>query len=195
MISVARWSPWLSSLDQPVLPIGQSALVGKIGNPRADHRLRRARDPRPQAIAGRHLDRDAQIFAHGQLGEYLGDLKGAGDAAPHPARRQEPGNILAVEQDMARIRHKEPADHVEKGGLAGAVRADHRAQLSGLDRHRDAVDRDETAEPARDIVDFEQAHRAVFRPMMPSTPRGKNNTTRTKNRPMNDIQLAVWLDT
>src|SRR5271156_1119785 len=65
----------------------------------------------------------------------------------------------------------------------------------GPDGDRDGVDSGGAAEPARDIVDFEQAHRAVFRPMMPSTPLGKNNTTRTKNRPMNDIQLAVWLDT
>ena len=31
--------------------------------------------------------------------------------------------------------------------------------------------------------------------MMPSTPRGKNSTTSTKNRPMNDIQFSVWLET
>ena len=39
-----------------------------------------------------------------------------------------------------------------------------------------------------------QAHDAAFRRMMPSTPRGKNSTISTKNRPMNDIQFSVWLE-
>ena len=41
----------------------------------------------------------------------------------------------------------------------------------------------------------QQAHGAALRRMMPSTPRGKNSTTSTKNRPMNDIQFSVWLET
>ena len=47
----------------------------------------------------------------------------------------------------------------------------------------------------RDVLDLQQAHDAAFRRMMPSTPRGKNSTTSTKNRPMNDIQFSVWLET
>ena len=39
-----------------------------------------------------------------------------------------------------------------------------------------------------------QAHDADLRRMMPSTPRGKNSTISTKNRPMNDIQFSVWLE-
>ena len=46
----------------------------------------------------------------------------------------------------------------------------------------------------RDVLDLEQAHGAVFRLMMPSTPRGKNSTISTKNRPMKDIQFSVWLE-
>ena len=195
MISVARWSPWLSSPTSRSARSERPPRPAQIAHPGLDRRRRPARDPRPQAMAGGDLDRDAQIVAHRQLGEHLGDLEGAGDAAPHPPRRQQPGDILAVEPDPARARRQKSADHVEKGGFAGAVRADHGAQLARLDRHRHRVDGDQAAEPARDGLDFEQAHRALFRPMMPSTPRGKNNTTSTKNRPMNDIQLAVWLDT
>ena len=46
----------------------------------------------------------------------------------------------------------------------------------------------------RDVLDLQQAHDAALRRIMPSTPRGKNSTTSTKNRPMNDIQFSVWLD-
>ena len=47
----------------------------------------------------------------------------------------------------------------------------------------------------RDVLDPQQAHDVAFRRMMPSTPRGKNSTTSTKNRPMNDIQFSVSLET
>ena len=66
----------------------------------------------------------------------------------------------------------------------------------GCDRQRYAVDGDEAAEvPRCSVLHLEQAHRRAFRRRMPSTPRGKNSTTSTKNRPMNDIQFSVWLDT
>ena len=87
------------------------------------------------------------------------------------------------------------ADQVEEGGLAGAVGADHRAQLARLDRHRHVVDGDQAAEMLRDVLDPQQAHDVAFRRMMPSTPRGKNSTISTKNRPMKDIQFSVWLET
>ena len=153
-----------------------------------------ARDPRPQPIARRDLDGDAQILAHRELGKDLGDLKGARDAAPDAPRRQQIRDVLAVEQDAAGGRGQKSADQIEEGGLAGAVGADHRAQLAGLDGHRDVVDGDQAAEVARDVLDLEQAHGAALRWMMPSTPRGKNSTTSTKNRPMNDIQFAVSLE-
>ena len=40
-----------------------------------------------------------------------------------------------------------------------------------------------------------RTHVVAFRRMMPSTPRGKNSTISTKNRPMKDIQFSVWLET
>ena len=195
MISVARWSPWLSSPTGRFSRSTQPAHVGKIGDPRADLGVGLARDPRPQPIARRHLDRNAQILPHRQLGKNLGDLKGAGDAPPDAPRRQEARDILVVEQDPARGRGQKPADQVEEGGLAGAIGADHRAQLAGLDRHRDVADGNETAEMARDAFDLEQAHDADLRWMRPRTPRGKNSTTSTKNNPINDIQFAVSLET
>jgi hypothetical protein len=104
--------------------------------------------PWPKPIPGRGLDGDAQVFAHRQLRKHLRDLKSARNAAPDAARRQQPGDVLAVEQDTARCRREKAADQVEKCGLAGAIGADYRAQLTGLDRHRDVVDGGETAKVA-----------------------------------------------
>ena len=75
--------------DQAVGLVGQAAHLEQIDDARLDLAVGVLRQPRPQAIAGGHFDRDAQIFADRQFREYLGDLKGAGDAAPHPPRRQQ----------------------------------------------------------------------------------------------------------
>ncbi len=129
-----------------------------------------------------------------QLGEDFGDLERAGHAAPHPARRQKLRDVFAVEHDAAEGRGEKAADQIEEGGLAGAVGADDGAQFARLDRHRHVVDGDQTAEMLRDVLNPQQAHDVAFRRMMPSTPRGKNSTISTKNRPMNDIQFSVRLD-
>ena len=51
------------------------------------------------------------------------------------------------------------------------------------------VDRNKAAEILADVFDPQQAHDAAFRRKMPSTPRGKNSTTRTKNSPITDVTL------
>src|SRR5207247_2921299 len=65
-------------------------------------------------------------------------------------RRPSAGDILALEDDRAGVRPVEPADHVEKGGFAGAIRADDRDQLAALDRERNILDRPHAAEVLRD---------------------------------------------
>ena len=56
------------------------------------------------------------------------------------------------------------ADQVEEGGLARAVRSDHRAQLARLDRHRHVVDGDQAAEMLRDVLHRQQTHVVAFPP-------------------------------
>ena len=87
--------------DQPVGVLAQAAHFKELDDPLLDVDVGFFRLPHAQAIAARHLDGDFQIFPDRQLGEHLGDLEGAGDAAPHPSRRQQPGNVLAVEDDLA----------------------------------------------------------------------------------------------
>ncbi len=91
-------------------------------------------------------------------------------------------------------RAKKAGDHIEERGLARAVGADHGAQLARLDHHGDVVDGHQAAEMARDVLDFEQTHGAARRRNTPNRPRGKNITTSTNNKPMNDIQFSVWLE-
>ena len=108
--------------------------------------------------------------------------------------RLKSGDVSAVEQDAPRGRREQAADQVEERGLAGAVRSDDGSKFAGST----VIDTSSTAtrlpKAARHVLDAEQAHARILRRMMPSTPRGKNSTTRTKNRPMNDIQFWVWLD-
>ena len=62
----------------------------------------------------------------------------------------------AVEQHVALVRPGLAGDDVHHGGLAGAVRADDRAHLAGLDRERQLVERLEAVERDADAVEIEQ---------------------------------------
>ena len=115
---------------------------------------------------------------------------------PRQTRRAGSSSEMSSPSKMMRpeVCCQKAADQVEERGLAGAVGTDDGAQLAGLDRHRHVVDGDQAAELLGDVLDPQQAHDITFRRIMPSTPRGKNSTTSTKNRPMNDCQFSVWLD-
>ena len=87
-----------------------------------------------------------------------------------------------------------PLIKIEEGGLAGAVRPDHRAQLAEL--HRNETSLTARRLPKR-LVTCSTRSRLIdhaFR-SNPSTPSGKNSTISTKNRPMNDIQFWVSVET
>ena len=70
--------------DQAVGFLHEAAHFHQIGDAGANFAVGILRQPWAQAIAGGDLDRDAQIFAHRQLGKYFGDLERAGDAASRP---------------------------------------------------------------------------------------------------------------
>ena len=129
-------------------------------------------------------------FRAPKVREDLGDLKCARDATPHPARRQEVGDVLSIENNAARTRLQKSADQVEERGLTGPIGADDSPQFTRFHRHRHIVDGNEIAETPGDTLDPQQTHGVAFHRMMPSTPRGKHSTTSTKNRPIKDIQSA-----
>ena len=175
--------------------VGQSAQAQKLSDARRHRRPRLRAKPGPQAIAGRDLDRDADVVGDRELGKDLGDLEGAGHAAPHPLVGSERSNVAALEPDRARGRREQAADQIEERRLAGAVRTDDRAQFARLDGQRHVVDGDQAAKALRCALDLKQGH--AFAPLrsMPRTPRGKKRTTSTNTRPITDIQFWVWLET
>jgi hypothetical protein len=47
------------------------------------------------------------------------------------------GDVVAGEADFSRIRAERPGEHIEEGGLAGAVGADKAVQAVGMDIKRE----------------------------------------------------------
>ena len=151
---------------QPVGLAGEPALLQQLADALARSPASPApRQPGPQAQAPPPPRPAMRRFSRTrQLGEDLGDLEGARHA--ELATRWCAGRSVMSrpsKQDAARGRREEAADQIEEGGLAGAVGADHGAQLARLDRERDVVDGDQAAEGARDVLDLEQAHACTLR--------------------------------
>ena len=106
--------------DEGKQPLGRPALFLR-GMTSAQHAAEPAA-PQP----------DQHIVEHAHRAEQLRGLVGAGDAgARHlPGRRS--GKLVVAQADAAGVRPVEAADHVEHGGLAGAVRPDHAGDVAGL---------------------------------------------------------------
>ena len=105
--------------DERQQRFGDGAIRGARGAPE-----RIAEPPAPQ--------RDQHIVEHAHLAEQLRGLIGARDAGARDAPGRRAGELRVAEPDAARVGPIEAADHVEHGGLAGAVRPDHAGDASGL---------------------------------------------------------------
>ena len=95
-----------------------------------------------------------QVLQHRHLRKQLAVLERAREAEPRD-RRAAPAPVIscAAKADRA-VAAVDAADAVEHAGLAGAVRADQREQLAGVDRERHAVEHDEAAEAQRQVLDL-----------------------------------------
>src|SRR5690606_3075447 len=89
--------------------------------------------PEVERLARLALQADAYIFQYGQVREHRRDLERADDAAPRDLGRTFAGDVVAVEEDLARRRRQKLREQVETRGLAGAVRADQRVNLAAPD--------------------------------------------------------------
>src|SRR5262245_21699678 len=98
----------------------------------------------PDIVEDRHPPEQRQI------------LKGAADADVDDAMRRLVENALALEQDVAAAGRVEPAQAIEQGGLAGAVRADQAEHLPREELEGDAVERDDAPEPDAHDANLEQ---------------------------------------
>ncbi|KAF5287454.1 hypothetical protein FQR65_LT21019 [Abscondita terminalis] len=92
------------------------------------------RVPAIERPGGRHALRgQAQVLAHGQGQEQAGDLKGPCHAAAHAPVVGFARHVVAVEHDAPAADALGAREHVEQGGLARAVGADHRMHGVGAD--------------------------------------------------------------
>ena len=95
--------------------------------------------PYVSAAGGDGVDFD--ILADRQAAIQADVLESPRDAVFGEVLGSPPGQVFAVEHDRAFGRYLEAGQHVDEGGLAGAVRADQPVNLAARDRHRDSGDR------------------------------------------------------
>ena len=79
----------------------------------------------------------------------------ARDPAPRDLERPQSRDVVPAEFDPARARPVDPVDRVEKGCLAGAVRADETEDLALVDAEGHRVAGDQTAETHGDALNVE----------------------------------------
>ena len=114
---------------------------------------------RPHALVGLH--RELEVLEHRVVLEDRRLLELAADAG---VRDLGLGQLREVdrlaEERGARVGPRLAGDHVHHRRLAGAVGADDAAQLAGVDRERQVVERLEAVEADRDVVEVEDRRRA-----------------------------------
>jgi hypothetical protein len=81
-----------------------------------------------------------------ETGEDCGNLEGPDEALARDLVRPLAGDVLAVEEDRASRGRQKLGQEIEAGGLACAVRPDHRMNGAAADLKIDVADRGETAE-------------------------------------------------
>jgi hypothetical protein len=115
-----------------------------VGAPGQSHQLQRMFDllgqPRDRGYIAEQIEfelaaqigqhRNRQVLAHRQMGEKLIDLIALGQAQLTDIGHALAGDVVALEQDRARGRRHFAGQHLEEGGFAGAVGADHAAQFA-----------------------------------------------------------------
>ena len=97
-----------------------------------------------------------QVLPDSQSRKDHGDLEGPSDARFRDDVSRPAGDVAAIEPDTPRARAHAAGDEVEKGGLAGPVRADDRVPvaLMNLEVHR--IHRAETAEAPAQALELEE---------------------------------------
>ena len=101
------------------------------------------------------LEADEHVVEHAEGVEQLHLLERPAEAGPRPRRGGQPGHVPAAQPDLARTRCHQARARVEDGGLARAVGADEPGDPARRRGEGQAVDRDETAEPDRQPIDFQ----------------------------------------
>ena len=101
-------------------------------------------------------DGKADGLERGEIRIELVDLEGARQAAQHALVHGQVRDVLAFEQDAARVRLEHAGELVDDRGLAGAVRADQRVAGALLDLQRQIARDAQAAELLFEILGFER---------------------------------------
>ena len=122
----------------------------RLGRLRLHHRLLQAVEPVPCLAAEIHVLDDVEVVAEGEilvddLDPQLRGVLGAVDLY-----------LLAVEDDLAAVRHVDPGDALDQRRLAGAVITDERHHLAGANLEVDLRERLDRAEALRDPPQLEE---------------------------------------
>jgi hypothetical protein len=98
-------------------------------------------------------------------GEHPGQVDVPGREV-EPAQQRRPVGLEppAEQPHLAGVGGDQPEDHVQGGGLAGAVGAEQADDLAGADREADAVHGGDRPEPLADVTDVEDRHAVDSRP-------------------------------
>ena len=120
------------------------------------------------------LDGERDIVLGGEIQEYAGHLERPGQAEHGNLVGRQPGDVVAVEDDLAAVRLQGAAQLGDQRRLAGAVRADDGVNLAALDPEIDIPDRVDLAETLGKIADFEVevSHPACLRSAPPAASAG-----------------------
>src|SRR6185312_5862249 len=157
---------------------------------------RSGRLPQAVGLTGVRDQCHLHILDHRHRGEGRRDLERAADAAPPHLARRQAGDVRAFEQDLARVRRELAVDHVEAGGLAGAVRTDHGEEFARVDRETRFVDGVHAAERFAERADGEHGHGARLlrssAAAAPTMPCGKASTSTRMMTPSSARQYSVW---
>jgi hypothetical protein len=86
------------------------------------------------------LERGAHVVGGGQAAEHAGFLRQVAHAAARALVHGEAADVLAVEQDLPGVARYEANDHVEAGGLAGAVGPEQADDFAGMQVEAEILD-------------------------------------------------------
>jgi hypothetical protein len=109
-----------------------------------------------------------QVFAHGEVGVEIVELRHDAHALAREAGAR--GDRFVDQPDHARIRRRDAEQHPERGGLAGAVRAEESEALARPDEKRQAVDDGLVAVMLYDLGKFDCRRALVGRRDGPGRP-------------------------
>ncbi len=86
-----------------------------------------------------HLQNGADVILHTQLPKNAGLLRQIADPFLRPFVHGQIGDVLIIQEDVAAVGLYKPHDHVEGGGLAGAIGTQQAHDLALLHLHMNAI--------------------------------------------------------